>query len=505
MSIETDRSRGVFTNPVAGVVLGDPFVLRHRGRFYLYGTNDAGPLPDGRVIPVFRSQDLIHWEPLGGALEPRDAAADHWAPEVLAWNGRFWMVVSYGDVEHRGHALWVAVADRPEGPFRLAAPIGDPSERFSIDGSWLLDDDGRLYLFRCQDFVEEDDPPHGTGIVVQPMRDPMTTAGPPQVVLRAHSPWQVFEHERTMPLYGGRRFATWTTIEGPAPVKRNGRYFCGYSGGNYTGAYGTGEAVADAPLGPYQDLRGREGPLFGTVPGLVEGPGHFSVIRPDLVHDWIVLHGRRPGEPGRRVWLCPASWGPDGVTIGELTDRPQPAPPLPSDFVSFRGPAGDPPAGWRFEPDGSAWRCDGEGLRWEAGPSGRSGGGSAIAWREGLALSGDWVVEVYVRFPDGGPGTAGVVIRSGSGIARVLIDPIRLRCVAQSGDRDAGGRPLPTLGDEPFDPAAFHALEVRARRGRADVRIDGVRLIDDLLVPPDRAEFGLTAASTADFDAVAVT
>ena len=110
----------VLTNPLPDVVLGDPFVLRHRGRFYLYGTNDGPPLADGRVIPVFRSDDLLHWEPLGGALEPSEPEADHWAPEVMYWNGRFFMVVSFGDVDRRGHALWVATADRPEGPFRLA-------------------------------------------------------------------------------------------------------------------------------------------------------------------------------------------------------------------------------------------------------------------------------------------------------------------------------------------------------------------------------------------------
>src|SRR3954447_8981627 len=305
--------RATFSNPLLGVALGDPFVLRHRGRFYLYGTNDGPPTADGRAIPVFRSDDLLRWEPLGGALEPREPAADHWAPEVLAWNGRFHMVVSFGDVDRRGHELWVAVADRPEGPFRLQSRVSDPSERFSIDGSWLLDDDGALYLFRCLDFVAEDDPPHGTGIVVQPMRDPATPSGPPRTVLRAHSPWQLFERDRPMPLYGGRRFAEWTTIEGPAPLRRGGRYSCGYSGGNFTGDYGTGEAVADAPLGPYRDLRGREGPIFGTARGLVEGPGHFSIVSPDLVHEWVVLHGRRPGEPGRRVWLSPAARGDPGV------------------------------------------------------------------------------------------------------------------------------------------------------------------------------------------------
>ncbi len=71
----------VFRNPLnAYRYSGDPFVLRWRGRFYLYGTNDGPPLPDGRQIPVFRSDDLVHWEPLGGALEPIEPRLDHWAP-----------------------------------------------------------------------------------------------------------------------------------------------------------------------------------------------------------------------------------------------------------------------------------------------------------------------------------------------------------------------------------------------------------------------------------------
>src|SRR4029079_9636498 len=163
----------------------------------------------------------------------------------------------------------------------------------------------------------------------------------------------VFLADRTMPLYGGRTFETWNTIEGPAPVRRAGRVFCGYSGGNYAGGYGTGEAIADHPLGPYTDLRGEEGPIVGTVPGLVEGPGHFSVVRPDLVHDWIVLHGRRPGEPGRRVWLCPATWGESGVLSGHLTDRPQPSPPLPTGSWRFAWTPGPMPEGWRAE--SGAW------------------------------------------------------------------------------------------------------------------------------------------------------
>jgi arabinan endo-1,5-alpha-L-arabinosidase len=488
----------MFANPLPELVLGDPFILRDRGRFYLYGTNDGLPLADGRAIPVYRSDDLLHWEPLGGALEPLEPGSDHWAPEVLAWNGRFYMVVSFGDVERRGHALWIAVADRPEGPFRLRQRVSDPSEVFAIDGSWLLDDDGRLYLFHCLDHVAEGDPPHGTGIVVRPMRDPLTPAGPPAPVLRAHSPWHLFQADRVMPLYGGRTFAQWTTIEGPAPVKRRGRYFCGYSGGNYAGAYGTGEAVADGPLGPYTDLRGREGPLFGTTPGLVEGPGHFSVVRPDLVHDWIVLHGRRPGLPGRRVWLCPASWDADGVRIGPLTDEPQPPPPLPMLVLRGAGFGAPRPPDWSIR--GGLWREDADGLRQED-PSARE----AVADRPGLTPTGDWVAEICIRFPGPQEATAGLDVVSGSVETRVLIDPGRGRVEAGRPGEPGASLPLPTLGSIPFDPRAFHAVQVRVRGGLAEVLLDGVRIREGLTIPAGPARIGLVASGPAVFDALTVT
>ena len=483
-----------FANPLPGLVLGDPFVLRHRGRFYLYGTSDGPPPDDGRAIPVFRSDDLVRWEALGGALEPAEPGADHWAPEVLSWNGRFYMVVSFGDVAARGHALWVAEADRPEGPFRLRARVSDPDERFAIDGSWLLDDDGRLYLYHCLDFVEEGDAPHGTGIVVRPMRDPLNPAGPPATVLRAHAPWHRFEADRTMPLYGGRSFAEWTTIEGAAPVKRAGRYFCGYSGGNYAGAYGTGEAVADAPMGPYADLRGAAGPLFGTVPGLVEGPGHFAVVRPDLIHDWIVLHGRRPGESGRRVWLCPAAWDRDGVTIGPLTDRPQPAPPLPIVQSRFSGEPGRGLEGWGFE--GGHWATAPGELR-QLDP----GGGQA--WRDVPRLADAWAVEVYIRIPGPGGSRAGLVLDPGLSVGIEAGSPGACFALVD-GEGAERTAPPPTLGDEPFNERAFHAIEVRAGRGRAEVRVDGILRFADLPLAAPPARIGLRARGEAAFDALGV-
>ena len=59
-----------FTNPVVTDAQradhGDPFVMRHRGEYFLYHTTDDGD----RGISVHRSRDLVHRSFAGIALEP---------------------------------------------------------------------------------------------------------------------------------------------------------------------------------------------------------------------------------------------------------------------------------------------------------------------------------------------------------------------------------------------------------------------------------------------------
>ena len=56
MPSAASRPAGSFANPIAGMVLGDPFVLRDRGRFYLYGTNEIFLRVDSRLPPDLQTQ-----------------------------------------------------------------------------------------------------------------------------------------------------------------------------------------------------------------------------------------------------------------------------------------------------------------------------------------------------------------------------------------------------------------------------------------------------------------
>ena len=63
-----------YQNPVWHLYFADPFILRHQGSYYAYGTGATSREMDGRAFPLLRSYDLVNWEYLGGALRPIDNA-----------------------------------------------------------------------------------------------------------------------------------------------------------------------------------------------------------------------------------------------------------------------------------------------------------------------------------------------------------------------------------------------------------------------------------------------
>lgn len=303
-----------YQNPVFPGYFADPFVLAHDGWYYAYGTGAELFQPDGRVFQVLRSRDLAAWETVGGALEPlRDPARSaYWAPEVAARDGRFFMYYSAaGGAGDEAHRLRVAIADRPEGPFVDAGRDLLPDEGFTIDASPFRDPaDGRWYLFFAKDFF---DGRVGTGAAMVALNEDMVSvAGPVREVVRASADWQIYERDRE--IYG-RRFDAWHTVEGPFVVHHDGRYYCFYSGGNWTGpGYGVSYAVADAVTGPYRDEASADGPaVLRGLPGQVLGPGHNSVVRgPDGRTDVVVYHAWDPGMTARRMCVDPLAWTPGG-------------------------------------------------------------------------------------------------------------------------------------------------------------------------------------------------
>lgn len=305
-------ARGVYpAGPVWPGYFADPFVLPlPDGTFAAYG---SGPPPDPsdgpRVFECLLSADLRTWTSAGYVLDRMDPACgtDYWAPEVIHADGAYWMYYSVGH-GISGHQLRVARASSATGPFRDVGVNLSPAQTFAIDPHPFRDDDGQLYLFFARDVL--DHPRPGTHIAVMPLAGPATPGGPVVEVLHPDADWQIYERDREM---YGRRY-DWHTLEGPAVLRRHGRYWMTYSGGAWTGpGYAVSWASAPHPLGPWTHAPQGTPPLLATGGDLI-GPGHNSLV-PTPIGDVIAFHAWDVERRRRQLHVQGLDVGPAGLRL----------------------------------------------------------------------------------------------------------------------------------------------------------------------------------------------
>jgi hypothetical protein len=136
----------------------DPTARVFNGKVYLYPSHDIVP-PEGQRkdwfcmadYHVFSSENLTDWTDHGMIVTQADVpwgkpdGYSMWAPDCVEKNGKYYFYFPNGPKSGRGFAVGVAVADRPEGPFKLQPePIKGVS---GIDPCVLIDDDGQAYIF----------------------------------------------------------------------------------------------------------------------------------------------------------------------------------------------------------------------------------------------------------------------------------------------------------------------------------------------------------------------
>jgi GH43 family beta-xylosidase len=296
-------------------MLADPFVVEHQGRYWAIGTAYEGFDATLGPFPAVVSDDLVHWIDAGPVrMEPLGTPwIYYWAPEVVRRDGVFYLYFSLG-ASHERFQLRVATGSSPLGPYTVwPEPVLDPRRHaFAIDAHPFLDDDGRWYLYYAFDHLGSDRP--GTIVAVASLRNMMAVADDEVVVARARHDWQRFQKDRK--IYGG--VYDWHTLEGPAAVRRDGKLYCFYSGGNWQDeSYGVDYVVADSPLGTYVDDNAGEGPrLLRTVPGGPLGPGHNSFVQGPDGTTLVAYHAWDQRRNKRRLCLDRLVWADDGPRCG---------------------------------------------------------------------------------------------------------------------------------------------------------------------------------------------
>ncbi len=233
-----------FNNPI--MPGPDPFVLLHDGVYYLYLTQN-----ENEGYHVLSSTDLREWEDHGHCLVPEDVQGDDkfWAPEVTELNGKFYM--AYTASMHVG----IAVSDSPLGPFRQVVKQFCNDNDKEIDGDFLIDDDGQVYLY----FVRQEET-CGNSLWGAKMKEDMTGYDPAtakQLLVAKEGTWERLDH---------------FTLEGPFVMKHKGKYYLSYSANHtWENNYAVGYAVADSPLGEFKRYEGNP-ILQGNE--VTNSPGH---------------------------------------------------------------------------------------------------------------------------------------------------------------------------------------------------------------------------------------
>ncbi len=269
------------TSDGESVALGDPFVYKHNGTYYMTGTSN----PDNG-FDYYISNNLTTWEYKGPLFRPSEnhfGEEFFWAPEVKYYQGKFYLTYSSLDKESGLLLSALAVSDKPEGPFsELYAPwfnIG----KSAIDCHIFVDDDRNQtpYLFFSQNGVK-DNYSYGKNYAVRLTKDLSGFEGEPVLVGEASQEWEKVD------------YATNRCNEGIFVLKYAGNYYMTYSA-NHTSYshYGIGTARAEHPLGPW--IKDENNPVLSTNEKMrISSPGHSSIVESfDGNELFIVYHAHR--------------------------------------------------------------------------------------------------------------------------------------------------------------------------------------------------------------------
>lgn len=328
-------------NPIVKGWYADPEIRIFAGRYWIYPTySDDFGAPDRsqsftasqkeqRAAPhiwapflkqtffnVFSSPDLVQWTKHSRALDVKDvswAAYALWAPSAVEHRGRYYLFFGANDIKNNDQlgGIGVAVADRPEGPFRDA--LGRPligkihNGAQPIDQMVFRDDDGTHYIY------------YGGWKHAN-----VAKLAPDLLGIVPFEDGSLFKEITPSPDY----------VEGSFMIKRNGVYYLMWSEGEWTAAdYSVAYAMGSSPVGPFKPM----GKILAQDGRIARGAGHHSVLNIPGTDDWYIAYHRRPltthDGNHRELAIEHLQFNPDGtirpvvmtrkgVAARPLTDRP---------------------------------------------------------------------------------------------------------------------------------------------------------------------------------------
>jgi beta-xylosidase len=278
----------------------DPHAMVIDGEVWVFPTGGPGGSWSADRFGAFSSPDLRKWKSRGILIRrdeigwiKDDGAPEHflWAPGVATRDGRWYLYYSVGPQIPTPSRIGVAVADKPEGPYR-------DSGRPLVTGELVKDGVG----FEAIDPMVFTDPRSGTSYLY--------AGGSAGAKLRV---WELgtdmVSTVREIPVETPPQFT-----EGAFMHERGGTYYLSYSHGRWNGPdYSVHYATASSPTGPWT-YRG----AILTSDRRHQGPGHHSFVQ-TTGGEWLIVYHRWERRPGpapfsgeRRVAIDRVSYDAEG-------------------------------------------------------------------------------------------------------------------------------------------------------------------------------------------------
>ena len=271
-------------NPIVEGWYADPQIRKYGNEYWVFPTA-SDSFRKQTFFDAFSSSDLKTWKKHPRILTTNEvtwARGAMWAPDAHEVDGKYYFFFSANDTYPvsgrredgepkkqpglQGYGgIGVAVADRPEGPYRDL--IGKPL----IDRFWNGAQPIDQYVFKYKDDWYMVYGGWGRCNLVKLARDFKSL-----VPFEDGSLW--------------RNFTPKGYVEGSVMFERNGKWYFMYSCGGWTrDDYCVNYSVGDTPFGPFEF----KGKVLGVKRPLATGAGHHSVIRVGE-DDWRICYHRRP-------------------------------------------------------------------------------------------------------------------------------------------------------------------------------------------------------------------
>lgn len=299
-----------FGNALIPDLVADASICYFDSTFYCYITTDGyddGLNTSGPPV-VWKSKDFVNWS-FSGYYFPSAVGKLYWAPSnVVKVDSKYFIYPTVNKF------MYPAVADSPEGPFKLAIgedkfikpyssatllKSNDPKGPQGIDAEIFIDDDGQAYVYWQQ---------RKAALLNSDMKSIDTNS-----LVTIQTPRTQYS-------------------EGPIFFKRNGIYYYLYTQGGdekYQYAYGMSKI---SPLGPFDFP---ENDLVSTTnyEKNIFGPGHgcvFNVPNTDDYYFTFLEFGRR--STNRQIYTNKMEFNEDGTIkpveltlggVGSLNNIPQ--------------------------------------------------------------------------------------------------------------------------------------------------------------------------------------